>query len=237
MTLPRAHVVCVLLLSLACVRTDASGSANPEPAASQPPPAPPAPAEDASAARVCEHVWALMSAESASTGEPVGGFERYMNACVANVEEERLAISEDAYQREVACMLAAADMAELQACDPDSGPPPSPREPARFPEGVEARPLSEVMEHAVYTPDPDKKRLQETKAARFDKADGASVVAFCVETRGGTSDIHTVQKFPGDPLIDQIIRDTVARWRFKPFIVDGVAVKVCTEKQFMLRFR
>lgn len=80
-------------------------------------------------------------------------------------------------------------------------------------------------------------RAEQTKAARFDKADGVSVAAFCVDTNGTTSDIQTVQKFPGDPLVDRIIRDTIARWRFRPFLVDGSVVKVCTEKQFLLRFK
>lgn len=64
-----------------------------------------------------------------------------------------------------------------------------------------------------------------------------SAVAFCVEPDGSTAHVHTIQKFPGDPQIDQIIRDTVATWSSKPIIVDGAAVQVCTEKSFRLRFK
>jgi hypothetical protein len=240
MTLARAQVVPVLALSLACVRTDASAPATPEPAVSQPAVSQPvvlqpAPVEAAPVAKVCERVWALVSAESVLTEEAVADFERYMDACVAMGEEERRTLGEDEYQRRAACVLAAADTAELRACEPS--PPPTAREPARFPEGAVVRDLSEVMEHAVYSPNPDQKELQQTKAARFDKADGAAMVAFCVDTQGVTSDIHTVQKFPGDPQVDKVLRDTIARWRFKPFIVDGAIAKVCTERRFVLRFK
>lgn len=234
----RARVLCVLALSLACVRADASSGAHPEPDSSDAPAPsePPASTKATSPAEACEHIWALMSAESAGEA-PVGAFESFVQDCAANVEQERRSIGEDEFQRQAACVLAAGSVAELYACDPSSGPPPSPREPASFPDEAIVLPLTEVVEHAIYSPDPDSAKLQQTKAARFDKADGMATVAFCVEPEGSTSNIHTVQKFPGDPQVDQIIRDTVALWRFKPFIVDGAAVQVCTEKSFMLRFK
>lgn len=236
MTPGRTLLVAFAALSLACVRADRSRASSSEPVAPQPSSVAPPDAELDPAAKVCEHVWALVSAES-SAGEAVDGFEDFMEGCVASGEEERRSVGEDEFQRQVACALAADSLPELHACDPDPGPPPASRESARFPEGALVRPLSEVVVHAIYSPDPDAKQLQQTKAARFDRADGTSMVAFCVDTDGSTSDIHTVQKFPEDPLVDQIIRDTVTRWRFRPFVVDGAAVKVCTEKQFLLRFK
>jgi hypothetical protein len=178
-----------------------------------------------------------MSAELPPEGDVAALFKAFVRDCTANVEQERRSIGEDEFQRQAACVLAARSVAELYACDPDSGPPPSPRELASFPEGAIVRDLAEVMEHAIYSPDPDSAKLQQTKAARFDRADGMSAVAFCVEPDGSTAHIHTIQKFPGDPQIDQIIRETVEGWRFKPVIVDGAAVQVCTEKSFMLRFK
>ena len=97
--------------------------------------------------------------------------------------------------------------------------------------------LEELMELAVYAPDPDQKALAETKAARFDKADGVASVGFCVDTRGKPANIRSIQKFPDDPMIDQILRDTVARWRFKPWSADGRPVAVCTERRWNLRFK
>jgi len=178
-----------------------------------------------------------VNAESPSTKEAVADFESYMAACTATIEGQRRSRGEDEYQRRAACVLAAAETAELHSCEPESDRPPTARRPARFPEGAFVRIASEVLDHAVYSPNPDQKRLQQTKAARFDKADGDSVVAFCVDTQGSTSDIHTVENFPGDPLVDQIMRDTIAGWRFKPFIVDGAVAKVCTERRFVLRFK
>ncbi|HLT39745.1 MAG TPA: hypothetical protein VK034_25860 [Enhygromyxa sp.] len=231
----RIRVVPLTALALACARADATAPSASEPSPPQPAVTPTEPDDD-SVGKVCEHAWALLSSEAAAAGQAVD-FEVFRDSCVPGLEEHRRSIGEHEYQRRVACLLAAGNLADLGACDPAFGPPPPARESASFPDGALVRPLSEVNEQAIYTPDPDNKALQQTKAARFDKADGVSVVAFCVETNGATSDIQTVQKFPGDPLIDKIIRDTVAGWRFRPFIVDGAAVKVCTEKRFVLRFR
>jgi hypothetical protein len=236
MTAALARLVSVTALCFACASADVSGGSSSEPAEPQASSVAPTSTEPISVAKLCEHVWALVSAESAGEA-PVAGFESYLEECVAGGEEERRSIGEAEFQQQAACALAAASVAELLACDPDPDPPPSPREPASFPDGALVRPLTEVVDHAIYSPDPDSAELQQTKAARFDKADGMSTVAFCVETNGSTAHIHTVQKFPGDPKVDEIIRDTVAGWRFKPFIVDGAIVEVCTEKSFRLRFK
>ena len=228
----RSSVLPGLALAIACARADVSGTSSSEPTAPQ------AATEVDPVTKVCEHIWALLIVELAPADEIAAeSFATHMEHCTASGEAERASVGDDEFQRQATCALAAGTAAELRACDPNAGPPSSPREPARFPEDAIVRPLSEVMDHAVYSPDPDHKDLQQTKAARFDRADGVSTVAFCVATDGTTSDIHTVQKFPGDPMIDTIIRDTIARWRFKPFVVDGAAAKVCTEKQFKLLFK
>lgn len=230
MTPTLVRVVPLTALALACARADAPGPSTSEPS-------PPQSGDVDSVSAVCEHVWALLSTEAASAGQAGPSFEVFMESCMPGLEEQRRSLGEDEYQRQAVCILAARDVAGLRACDPDPDPPPSPRETASFPDGALVLPLAEVHEQAIYTPDPDKKELAQTKAARIDKADGVSVVAFCIETNGATSDIHTVQKFPGDPMVDQIIRDAIVRWRFRAFIVDGAAVKVCTEKVFRLTFK
>jgi TonB family protein len=96
--------------------------------------------------------------------------------------------------------------------------------------------LDELMAFAIYTPNPDEEALVQTKAARFDKADGYSTVQFCVEPDGTTSNVRTIEKFPGDPMIDQILRDTIVKWRFKPPSAAGFSGKVCTHRKFMIRF-
>lgn len=151
----------------------------------------------------------------------------------------------------LAASLGCAKPTGSEAVVPESGgqvsdteepiPPPPIAESGTEPESVgssdssgapaEVRSLEELMALAIYTPDPDNKALQQTKAARFDKVNGRSTVQFCVERDGNTSDIRTIENFPGDPLIDQILRDTVAKWRFKP-----LAKKVCTDRKFNIRF-
>ena len=91
------------------------------------------------------------------------------------------------------------------------------------------------MEHGLYTPDPQQKALSTTKAATFDGRPCANETTFCVDARGRTSDVRTASRCY-DPAVDEVCRDTVSTWRFKPFIVDGEATKVCTTVRFDLKF-
>lgn len=104
-------------------------------------------------------------------------------------------------------------------------------------DGVTKQPLAAVMARAVYSPDPDQKLLQLTKAARFDKRDGKSTVSFCIDGGGRVVDVKTKSKFPGDPEVDKILRHTIQTWRFKPLMVGKKAVKTCSERTFSLRFQ
>ena len=94
-----------------------------------------------------------------------------------------------------------------------------------------------VVQQAIYAPTPNQKDFQQTKAARFDKRDGTNKTSFCVDTNGKVVDVKTKTKFPGDPQVDKIIRDTIKKWRFKPFIVGGKPVKTCTERTFKIKFK
>ncbi|PRQ06676.1 energy transducer TonB [Enhygromyxa salina] len=98
------------------------------------------------------------------------------------------------------------------------------------------KPLAAVMARAVYSPDPDKALLQQTKAARFDKRDGKSTIAFCIDANGSVVDVKTKVKFPGDPQVDDILRRTLKTWRFKPLEVGSKKLKTCTERTFSLKF-
>jgi protein TonB len=102
---------------------------------------------------------------------------------------------------------------------------------------VEEAPLDAVMAQAIYSPNPDVEALQQTKAARFDKTDGINVTRFCVDVHGVVMEVETKQKFPDDPEVDRILREAIASWRFKPFMVDGKPIKTCTERRFKLKFR
>ena len=73
--------------------------------------------------------------------------------------------------------------------------------------------------------------------AVFDKRPGANETAFCVDPQGRTVDVRTVKQFPGDPKIDEICRDTVKTWRFKPFLVAGKPTRTCSVQVFNLTFK
>jgi protein TonB len=98
-------------------------------------------------------------------------------------------------------------------------------------------PIAAVMAQAIYTPPPDKNRLAGTKAAMFDKRPGENETMFCIDTEGRTVDVRTTKKFPGDPKVDEICRETVKTWRFKSFKVDGRPVKTCSIQVFNISFR
>ena len=104
-------------------------------------------------------------------------------------------------------------------------------------EAVANKPLSVVMARAVYTPDPDPKLLQATKSARFDKRNGRNVTSFCIGANGKVNSVKTKTKFPGDPQVDAIIRQTVESWRFKPLEVGSKTMKTCTERIFSIQFQ
>ncbi len=95
-------------------------------------------------------------------------------------------------------------------------------------------PINVVKQNAIYDPDPDPAKLAGTKAFMFDKRGGTGKVKFCVDTNGKTVNVKTSKKFPGDPKVDQILRDTVKKWRFKPFMAAGKKRKVCSEMAFKL---
>ncbi len=102
---------------------------------------------------------------------------------------------------------------------------------------VAKKPIGAVMQQAIYAPDPDPKKLQATKAGMFDRRSGVNKTSFCVNTSGKTEDVRTVKKFPNDPKVDTIIRNTVKKWRFKPFTVGGKAQKTCATYEFQISFK
>ncbi len=98
------------------------------------------------------------------------------------------------------------------------------------------KPFSSVISQAVYSPDPDHRKLMTTATARTDKRSGESVVQFCVGTDGKVSKAKTVKAFANDPEVDRICRDTVKQWRFRPFLVGGTAIEVCSKQTFQINF-
>lgn len=98
-------------------------------------------------------------------------------------------------------------------------------------------PLSAVRAQAIYTPDPGQDRLAATRAGMFDKRPGENETGFCVDATGRTTEVKTLKQFPGDPGVDEVIRATIKTWRFKPFMVEGKAIKTCTSQVFRISFK
>jgi protein TonB len=115
------------------------------------------------------------------------------------------------------------------------GPAIASKPPTRAP--IVKKPLAAVMARALYSPEPSAKLLAQTKAARFDKRDGKNTTSFCINAQGKVVDIATKSRFPGDPQVDRIIRETIAKWRFRPTEVGSKKVKTCTERTFVIKFR
>ena len=44
------------------------------------------------------------------------------------------------------------------------------------------------------------------------------------------------RRFPGDTAVDAIVRKTVKRWRFKPWMVGGKARRTCSSVSFQIHF-
>lgn len=98
------------------------------------------------------------------------------------------------------------------------------------------KPISSVMAQAVYSPDPDRAKLASTRAGMFDKRPCTNKTSFCVDTRGQVVDVRT-RKGCYDKKVDAICRETVGKWRFKPFVVGGRPQKTCSVVSFDLQFR
>ncbi|MEZ4382436.1 MAG: hypothetical protein R3A79_13960 [Nannocystaceae bacterium] len=111
-----------------------------------------------------------------------------------------------------------------------------PRTPRPETKATPPTPLAAVMAQAVYTPDPDRAKLASTRAGMFDKRPCTNKTSFCVDTRGNVVDVRT-RKGCYDKQVDAICRETVGKWRFKPFIVGGRAQKTCSSVSFDLQFR
>ncbi len=97
------------------------------------------------------------------------------------------------------------------------------------------RPIEAVMAQAVFKPDPDKRRLSATKAAIFDKRPCTNQTSFCIDASGKVVELRT-KKSCYDPQVDAIVRETLAKWRFRPFVVGGKAQRTCTTARFDFQF-
>lgn len=61
-------------------------------------------------------------------------------------------------------------------------------------------------------------------------------VAFCVETDGTVSDVETFRG-TGLPGLDRLARASVATWQFRPYTVQGVPKRICSQAIFRFRIQ
>lgn len=95
--------------------------------------------------------------------------------------------------------------------------------------------LEAVMARGIYTPDPDPRALAATRTGAVERRPCRNRTSFCVGRDGRTSEVQT-QSSCGDARVDELCRDAVKKWRFRPFVDGGQPVSVCTAVTFDLKF-
>jgi TonB family protein len=91
-----------------------------------------------------------------------------------------------------------------------------------------------ARERAKHAPDPPEDRLARTPAG-LSRRNVTARVAFCIDTNGHTAQVRS-RGSGGDPEVDRICRETVAKWQFRPFLVDDKPRMTCTEATFHIDF-
>jgi periplasmic protein TonB len=99
-----------------------------------------------------------------------------------------------------------------------------------------SRPIEAVRAQAIYSPDPAERELAVTPTGRSSRKSGKSTVRFCIDVQGKVGKVQTKHAFGGDPEVDAVCRRTVARWRFRPFMVGNRPHVTCSEVTFEIRF-
>ncbi|MCA9693077.1 MAG: hypothetical protein KC636_26000 [Myxococcales bacterium] len=93
-------------------------------------------------------------------------------------------------------------------------------------------PYSALKQSKIYEPPIPKNKLASTKAFMFDKRGGSVTIHFCIDVNGKVDSAKVKKKFPGDPKVDQIMREHVSQMRFKPYVVGGKKRRACSDYKF-----
>lgn len=100
-----------------------------------------------------------------------------------------------------------------------------PAEPA-----AETVPFNTVATHALEIPEPPRAEIRQQPAIQ--RGERLSLaVAFCVDGQGRAVRV-TVSRSSGDAALDGLVRQTVERWKFEPFVFNGAPRVVCSEAPF-----
>lgn len=134
-------------------------------------------------------------------------------------------------------LLAGCAQAGVVPGDGRSAASPYPAESLRWSyTGVES--AEEVREPiALSAPNPQVEQLAATKTAMIDMpAAIEGAVRFCVGVEGETREIATATA-TGDAKLDEVLRATVARWRFSPAESGSRRVEACATATFAMSFQ
>lgn len=85
-----------------------------------------------------------------------------------------------------------------------------------------------------HCPSPSQSEIRRAGGSRL--RSGTNVTALCVSAEGKAQQVNT-KRSSGNREVDALIRQSVKRWRFVPFRVDGRARSVCTEVQITIDVR
>jgi protein TonB len=115
------------------------------------------------------------------------------------------------------------------ACDeriPDRSPPPAPK----------AVTLPPGKLRTLFAPNPPQAELARTRTGMTSRRNGTVLVEFCIGTRGTVDSAKVSKRFPGDSAVDAIVRNTVKRWRFQPWVIGGKPRPTCSSVSFQIHF-
>lgn len=99
---------------------------------------------------------------------------------------------------------------------------------------TERVPLLELKSYALYTPDPPVREFQQAKPSEG-QGPWRIRVGFCIDEVGITRDLEILDS-SGDDGLDEIGLNTVRKWRFRPWQVDGRPTTVCSSVKFTVSF-
>ena len=111
---------------------------------------------------------------------------------------------------------------------PEPTPEPTPGES----EFVDPEKIGELI---IYTPDPDRRKLAATSAAKAKKRVSARV-NYCIDRTGKTYDIEVAEGTTAPDDLLEVLKKTVEGWRYKPPKALGGGTSVCTYMVFNLNF-
>lgn len=77
---------------------------------------------------------------------------------------------------------------------------------------------------------------QYLRAARLAKVTGVVIVRFCLKANG-KADMAQTKILKGLEALNEEILTKLRTWRYKPYLVDGVATPVCFPVRFVFRFK